>query len=144
MWLPSSWRTVGDCGFNSCILTFVYPIWLVHVNEDTLELIWRPGGVCVPCQPGEPGQLVGHILRQDPLRRFDSYFNQGDSNKKITKDGFRKEDQAYLTCGRTPLPSSSQPPSSLSSPFLGEGNEGNSPPPSENTSRGLPHFQALW
>uniref|UniRef100_A0A8I3Q6Y8 Arachidonate--CoA ligase n=2 Tax=Canis lupus familiaris TaxID=9615 RepID=A0A8I3Q6Y8_CANLF len=95
---PKSWPLqVGACGFNSRILSFVYPIRLVRVNEDTMELIRGPNGVCLPCQPGEPGQLVGRIIQQDPLRRFDGYLNQGASNKKIAKDVFQKGDQAYLT-----------------------------------------------
>ncbi|VFV21340.1 long-chain fatty acid transport [Lynx pardinus] len=89
--------TVGACGFNSRILSFVYPIRLVRVNEDTMELIRGPNGLCLPCQPGEPGQLVGRIIQQDPLRRFDGYLNQGANNKKIAKDVFQKGDQAYLT-----------------------------------------------
>nr|XP_039331062.1 long-chain fatty acid transport protein 4 [Saimiri boliviensis boliviensis]XP_039331063.1 long-chain fatty acid transport protein 4 [Saimiri boliviensis boliviensis] len=88
---------VGACGFNSRILSFVYPIRLVRVNEDTMELIRGPDGVCIPCQPGEPGQLVGRIIQKDPLRRFDGYVNQGANNKKIAKDVFKKGDQAYLT-----------------------------------------------
>nr|XP_055126895.1 long-chain fatty acid transport protein 4 isoform X2 [Symphalangus syndactylus] len=88
---------VGACGFNSRILSFVYPIRLVRVNEDTMELIRGPDGVCIPCQPGEPGQLVGRIIQKDPLRRFDGYLNQGANNKKIAKDVFKKGDQAYLT-----------------------------------------------
>lgn len=87
---------VGACGFNSRILPFVYPIRLVRVNEDTMELIRGPDGVCLPCQPGEPGQLVGRIIQQDPMRRFDGYLTQGAS-KKIARDVFNKGDQAYLT-----------------------------------------------
>lgn len=45
---------VGACGFSSRILPFVYPIRLVRVNEDTMELIRGPNGVCLPCQPGLP------------------------------------------------------------------------------------------
>lgn len=52
---PKSWSLqVGACGFNSRILSFVYPIRLVRVNEDTMELIRGPNGVCLPCQPGLP------------------------------------------------------------------------------------------
>ncbi|KAF7486409.1 Hypothetical predicted protein [Marmota monax] len=95
---PKSWPLqVGACGFNSRILSFVYPIRLVRVNEDTMELIRGPDGVCIPCRPGQPGQLVGRIIQQDPLRRFDGYLNPGANNKKIAKDVFKKGDQAYLT-----------------------------------------------
>lgn len=62
---------------------------------------------------GEPGQLVGRIIQQDPLRRFDGYLNQGANNKKIAKDVFKKGDQAYLSGG------------SLALSFLGKG-EGDS------------------
>lgn len=52
---PKSWPLqVGACGFNSRILSSVYPIRLVRVNEDTMELIRGPNGVCLPCQPGLP------------------------------------------------------------------------------------------
>lgn len=71
---PKSWPLqVGACGFNSRILSFVYPIRLVRVNEDTMELIRGPDGVCLPCQPGRPwggnwewgGRQVGPGERED-------------------------------------------------------------------------------
>lgn len=43
---------VGACGFNSQILPFIYPIRLVRVDEETMELIRGPDGVCIPCKPG--------------------------------------------------------------------------------------------
>nr|KAF6487432.1 solute carrier family 27 member 4 [Rousettus aegyptiacus] len=61
-----------------------------------MELIRGPNGVCLPCQPGEPGQLVGIIIQQDPMRSFDGYLTQGAS-QKIARDVFNKGDQAYLT-----------------------------------------------
>lgn len=53
-WLKSWPLQVGACGFNSRILSFVYPIRLVRVNEESMELIRGPDGVCIPCQPGLP------------------------------------------------------------------------------------------
>lgn len=46
---------VGSCGFNSRILPNVYPIRLVKVNEDTMELLRDAQGLCIPCQAGEQG-----------------------------------------------------------------------------------------
>uniref|UniRef100_V9KLE9 Arachidonate--CoA ligase n=1 Tax=Callorhinchus milii TaxID=7868 RepID=V9KLE9_CALMI len=89
--------TVGACGFNSRILPNIYPIRLVKVNEDTMELIRGPEGLCVPCKPGEPGQLVGRINQKDPLRRFDGYANESATHKKIAYSVFRKGDSAYLS-----------------------------------------------
>uniref|UniRef100_A0A8D0FEX0 Arachidonate--CoA ligase n=1 Tax=Strix occidentalis caurina TaxID=311401 RepID=A0A8D0FEX0_STROC len=88
---------VGACGFNSRILPNVYPIRLVKVNEDTMELIRDSGGLCIPCRPGEPGLLVGQINQQDPLRRFDGYVSQSATTKKIACNVLRKGDQAYLS-----------------------------------------------
>uniref|UniRef100_A0A8C6VP79 Long-chain-fatty-acid--CoA ligase n=1 Tax=Naja naja TaxID=35670 RepID=A0A8C6VP79_NAJNA len=88
---------VGACGFHSRILPNVYPIRLVKVNEDTMELIRGTNGLCISCQPGEPGLLVGRINQEDPLRRFDGYVNQNATNKKIAYNVFQKGDQAYLT-----------------------------------------------
>ena len=65
---------------------------------------WRRPNPDPSLHPGEPGQLVGRIIQQDPLRRFDGYLNQGANNKKIAKDVFQKGDQAYLTGGWAPAP----------------------------------------
>ena len=43
---------MGACGFNSRILPNVYPIRLVRVDEDSMELIRDSRGLCVPCRPG--------------------------------------------------------------------------------------------
>uniref|UniRef100_A0A3Q2QK54 Arachidonate--CoA ligase n=1 Tax=Fundulus heteroclitus TaxID=8078 RepID=A0A3Q2QK54_FUNHE len=88
---------VGACGFNSQILPFIYPIRLVRVDEETMELIRGPDGVCIPCKPGEPGQLVGKIIQNDPLRRFDGYVNQSATSKKVASSVFKKGDSAYLS-----------------------------------------------
>ncbi|XP_077779836.1 long-chain fatty acid transport protein 1 isoform X2 [Podarcis muralis] len=88
---------VGACGFNSRILPNVYPIRLVKVNEDTMELIRKENGLCITCRPGEPGLLVGRINQEDPLRRFDGYVNENATNKKIAYNVFQKGDQAYLS-----------------------------------------------
>ncbi|KFQ99380.1 Long-chain fatty acid transport protein 4, partial [Opisthocomus hoazin] len=90
-------NNVGSCGFNSRILPGVYPIGLVRVDEDTMELIRGPDGVCIRCRPGEPGQLVGRIVKSNPLQHFDGYLNQSATNKKIARDVFTKGDAAYLT-----------------------------------------------
>ncbi|XP_047632597.1 long-chain fatty acid transport protein 1 isoform X5 [Phacochoerus africanus] len=89
--------TVGACGFNSRILPHVYPIRLVKVNEDTMELLRDAQGLCIPCQAGEPGLLVGQINQQDPLRRFDGYISESATSKKIAHSVFRKGDSAYLS-----------------------------------------------
>lgn len=51
--LPLILNQIGACGFNSQILPFIYPIRLVRVDEETMELIRGPDGVCIPCKPGK-------------------------------------------------------------------------------------------
>lgn len=88
---------VGACGFNSRILPYVYPIRLVKIDEETMELVRDSRGLCVPCRPGEPGFLVGRINQEDPLRRFDGYANTDATRKKIVHNVFKKNDSAYLS-----------------------------------------------
>lgn len=88
---------VGACGFNSRILPRVYPIRLVRVDEDSLQPLRDAHGLCVPCEPGEPGLLVGQIDQQDPLRRFDGYVSESATRQKIAHSVFRRGDCAYLS-----------------------------------------------
>lgn len=88
---------VGACGFSSRILPGFYPIRLLRVEEDSMELFRDSHGLCVPCLPGEPGLLVGRIDQNDPLRRFDGYANREATNRKIAHNVFTKGDSAYLS-----------------------------------------------
>ncbi|KAI3352950.1 hypothetical protein L3Q82_019517, partial [Scortum barcoo] len=88
---------VGACGFNSRILPSFYPIRLVRLQEENGELFRDSQGLCVPCQPGEPGMLVGRINTTDALRRFDGYIDQDSTNKKIAHSVFEMGDSAYVS-----------------------------------------------
>lgn len=46
---------------------------------------------------GEPGELVGKIIRGDPMREFDGYICKKATDKKIARDVFTKGDHAFLT-----------------------------------------------
>jgi len=88
---------VGAVGFTTRIAPFLYPVTLIRVDEATGEPIRDRNGVCVQCEPGEPGELVGKIVKGDPLREFDGYANSEATKKKVTCDVFKKGDQAFLT-----------------------------------------------
>nr|XP_032836582.1 long-chain fatty acid transport protein 1-like [Petromyzon marinus] len=90
-------NTFGSCGFNSRILPSVYPIRLMRVQEDSMELLRDSDGLCIPCQPGEPGQLVGRVVQSDPLRRFDGYVDESATHKKLARNVFTQGDCAYLS-----------------------------------------------
>uniref|UniRef100_A0A672GWH4 long-chain-fatty-acid--CoA ligase n=1 Tax=Salarias fasciatus TaxID=181472 RepID=A0A672GWH4_SALFA len=88
---------VGSCGFNSRILPSFYPIRLVRVQRDSNALLRDSQGLCIPCQPGEPGMLVGRINDVDPLRRFDGYADRDSTSQKIAHNVFRMGDSAYVS-----------------------------------------------
>lgn len=52
--------------------------------------------MCVHCQPGEPGELVGKISSSQ-IRKFDGYLGLEESQKKIANNVFRKGDMTFRT-----------------------------------------------
>ena len=47
--------------------------------------------------------MVGRIVQNDPLRRFDGYVNQTATSKKIAESVFKKGDNAYLSGKAGPM-----------------------------------------
>lgn len=88
---------VGSVGFMSRIIPTIYPVSLIKVEPSTGEPIRDQNGLCIRCEPGEPGEFVGKIISSDPLRQFDGYVNQSATKKKIVRDCFRKGDMAFLS-----------------------------------------------
>ena len=46
---------------------------------------------------GEPGELVGKIVKGNPVREFDGYLDSKASSKKVITNVFKKGDQAFST-----------------------------------------------
>jgi hypothetical protein len=46
---------------------------------------------------GEPGELVGKIVKGTPMREFDGYASEKDTKKKIAYNVFKKGDCYFLT-----------------------------------------------
>lgn len=75
----STWQ-VGSCGFNSRILPNVYPIRLVKVNEETMELVRDKQGLCVSCRPGAfraKNSCLIYMLNMSSCSRFYINFRFG-------------------------------------------------------------------
>lgn len=66
-------NTVGAVGFVPQIATFLYPVDLVRCDEDTGEPIRQENGLCIRCEPGEPGVFVGKINPKHASRSFAGY-----------------------------------------------------------------------
>ena len=56
-------------------------------------------GFCIECEPDEPGEVIGKILRDasKPAARFEGYATQAETDKKILRDVFEKGDVWFRT-----------------------------------------------
>lgn len=52
-------NTVGAVGFVSRIAENVHPVRLIRIDESTGLPMRNGKGLCIPCQPGQVGELVG-------------------------------------------------------------------------------------
>ncbi|KAG8187185.1 hypothetical protein JTE90_020056 [Oedothorax gibbosus] len=94
--LVNMFGKVGAVGFLPRVCSRLYPVYLVRVNPETGEPLRNSKGLCIRCQPGEPGELVGKII-SNPINSFDGYANKTDTKKKIISDCFDKGDIAFLS-----------------------------------------------
>ncbi len=67
---------------------------LVRYDVDGDEHIRGDDGFCLPCEPGEVGELLGQIKGTTP---FGGYTNDADSEKKLLRDVFKKGDVFFKT-----------------------------------------------
>jgi len=88
---------VGAVGFVSLIAPSVYPVALIKVDEDSGEPIRGKDGLCIRCQPGEPGMFVGKILANHPIRDFHGYADPTATSKKVARDVFSRGDAVFLS-----------------------------------------------
>ena len=85
----------GAVGFVSVLFPFVYPARLIRVNESG-EVIRDPyTGLCVACKPGETGEFVGKIVKNNPSRSFDGYVDKSATEKKIVKGVISRNDMWF-------------------------------------------------
>ncbi|CAM9251362.1 unnamed protein product [Ectocarpus sp. 8 AP-2014] len=76
----------GAVGVVPWFAAKLYPTLLLRMDLEGEELLRDSRGRCVPCQPGEVGQLVGLINDHDPARRFEGYTDSKASAKKMVRD----------------------------------------------------------
>jgi len=84
----------GSVGFTSVLLPFVYPVSLIRIDENG-EAIRDENGLCIKCEPGEPGEFVGKIVKGHPSRGFDGYVDKKATEKKIVHNVLRKGDMYF-------------------------------------------------
>uniref|UniRef100_A0A7S4QSY3 Very long-chain fatty acid transport protein n=1 Tax=Ditylum brightwellii TaxID=49249 RepID=A0A7S4QSY3_9STRA len=89
---------VGAVGFLSPLIKKKHPGKIIKYDFETGGPYRDENGWCVPCQAGEVGELVGIIETKDVTRRFDGYTNRYDTEKKMIRNVFRKND-CYFRSG---------------------------------------------
>ncbi|KAK7057005.1 hypothetical protein SK128_012334 [Halocaridina rubra] len=87
----------GAVGFVSVLIPSVYPVALLKIDEETREIVRDANGMCIRCQPGEAGEFIGKIVKNDPVRDFHGYADEKATAKKIVRDVFVKGDYAFLS-----------------------------------------------
>lgn len=88
---------VGACGFFP-VYPFIhnlYPLSLIKIDENTGEAIRNSKGLCIPCKPGEYGEMVGKIIKGHPVKEFHGYVSSKETDKKMIHDVFNKGDVAF-------------------------------------------------
>ncbi|XP_022643458.1 long-chain fatty acid transport protein 1-like isoform X2 [Varroa jacobsoni] len=90
-------NTVGAVGFVSRIAENVHPVRLIRIDESTGLPMRNGKGLCIPCQPGQVGELVGVIRVNDHIHSFDGYASQQATSKKMYRDVFRKDDAVFAS-----------------------------------------------
>ena len=86
----------GAVGFASVLFPFVYPVRLIRVSDETSRVLRDPKtGLCLLSKPGEAGEFVGKIVKNNPARSFDGYVDPDATEKKIVRDVLRKGDMWF-------------------------------------------------
>ncbi len=68
------------------------PLYVVRVDKETGEPVRDESGHCILAEPGEPGELLGKIVRCDPIKDFNGYKDRKATEKKILNNVFEKGD----------------------------------------------------
>ena len=86
---------VGAVGFVPILFANLLPMGLIKVDQVTGVEIRGPDGLCQRCQPGEPGEWVGQIVKNHPIRDFHGYVDQSSSQKKILHNVWKQGDVCF-------------------------------------------------
>jgi len=86
---------VGAVGFVSVLFPKLLPLGLIRIDRETGVEIRSPDGLCQRCLPGEPGEFVGQIVKNHPVRDFDGYADKKATTKKILHNVWKQGDECF-------------------------------------------------
>ena len=89
----------GAVGRVPWFLAHRFPIKIVRFDVEKEQPVRTADGFCIECDPDEPGEVVGKILRDasKPAARFEGYATQAETDKKILRNVFEKDDTWFRT-----------------------------------------------
>jgi fatty-acyl-CoA synthase len=76
-----------------------FPTKVVRFDVETQHPVRNAEGFCIESAPNEPGEVIGKILK-DPSRpgqRFEGYATEAETDRKILRDVFEKDDIWFRT-----------------------------------------------
>jgi len=88
-------NTVGAVGFVPVLFSSILPLGPIKVDEDGNAIRDPQTGLCIRCKPGEPGEFVGIIQQNHPVREFTGYSDKESTQRKVLSDVWRKGDQCF-------------------------------------------------
>jgi fatty-acyl-CoA synthase len=89
----------GAIGQVPGFLAHRFPIALVRCDPDSRELLRGENGLCIRCEPNEPGEALGRIgdAATTHGRPFEGYTNETASSEKIARDVLAPGDSWFRT-----------------------------------------------
>jgi len=88
-------NTVGAVGFVPVLFSSILPLGPIKVDEDGNAVRDPQTGLCIRCKTGEPGEFVGIIQQNHPVREFNGYSDKESTQRKVLNDVWKKGDQCF-------------------------------------------------
>ena len=92
---------VGAVGFvpkavPAWLADLILPVYVIRVDKDTREPLRDPTtGLCQVAEPGEEGELIGKIVRGDPVKDFTGYKDASLNSSKVLHNVFVRGDSFF-------------------------------------------------
>jgi fatty-acyl-CoA synthase len=76
-----------------------FPIAVVRFDIERQQPVRNAAGFCEPCEPNEPGEVIGRIVNdpERPGNRFEGYAAESQNESKVLHDVFEKGDAWFRT-----------------------------------------------
>jgi fatty-acyl-CoA synthase len=73
-----------------------FQVRLVKFDIESETPVRGPDGLCLPCEPGEPGEAIG-LIKNDARHNYAGYADKAASDRKVLRDAFEHGDAWFRT-----------------------------------------------